>query len=106
MKIYNHGSYGKGTLIVTPANLPGGKDNSDWFDRNSGVAINYTIKFKNGMAEVDDTLGELLCSKDVKLAYEAPFLQPRAPGIAYGRRATDVPPVSAETDSAIARLQA
>lgn len=106
MRIFNSGSYGRGTLIVTPANLPGGKDNSDWFDRNSGVAISYTIKFKNGMAEVEDTLGELLCSKEVKLAYEAPFLQPRAPGIAYGRRATDVAPISPESEAAVARLQA
>ena len=104
MKIYNSGSYGKGTLIVTPANLPHGKDNSDWMDRNSGQPLMFTVRFVKGVAEVDENLGRILCAE--KLAYEAPFMQPRGPNILYGRRSSDVAPVSPEAEAALARMQA
>lgn len=61
MKVYNHGSHGRGTLFVSPgADHP---ENSAWIDATTKRPVMFTVKFLGGMAEVDSQLGAYLISK-------------------------------------------
>ena len=72
MKVYNHYSYGNGTVFVSPgAHHP---ETADWVDPKTKVPIMFTVKFKNGIAEVDDNMGRYLVKQ--KLAQASPVILP------------------------------
>jgi hypothetical protein len=84
MKVYNHGSHGRGILFVAP-----GKDHPETSDlfkvgsdpqgRKTREPIQFVVKFENGVAEVPDGLGRYLIEK--KLARKSPLIV-RAPAVA------------------------
>lgn len=77
MKIYSGTGYGNGIIFVTPgAHYP---TNSDWISvlqddqgRTIRKAIQLTVQFKNGVAEVEDSLGEYMIAQ--KLARSSPVI--------------------------------
>lgn len=72
MKIYNHHSYGEGTIFITPgAHHP---ETSDWVDQHTKMPIMFAVKFNKGMAEVSDPIGKYLLAN--KLAQKNPVILP------------------------------
>jgi hypothetical protein len=70
MKIYQPGTRGRRTHYVCPGNeFP----NSQFLDAN-GKAIQFAVKFIEGMAEVDSGLGEYMIDKGIAKASPIIFL--------------------------------
>jgi metallophosphoesterase superfamily enzyme len=68
VKIYSNSMYGRGTLFVTPGHEH--PETTDWMrpasdgeGRVVNVPVQFTVKFDNGVAEVDDQLGEYMIAK-------------------------------------------
>ena len=58
MKLFNKFSHGMGTIIFCP-----GRDhpeNPRWTNQSTGEALQFLVKFNNGVAIVDADLGEYL----------------------------------------------
>jgi hypothetical protein len=79
MKVYSTTGYGFGTIFATPgAHHP---ENGAWVKQSQGEGgrtirepIQFTVKFENGVAEVDDQLGQYLI--DRKAASRSPLVLP------------------------------
>ena len=77
MKIFNYGSRGRATIFVSPgADHP---ETSDWVKLTKDDSGNeyreplqFTVRFKDGMADVPQALGMYLIAK--KLAQKSPII--------------------------------
>jgi hypothetical protein len=72
VKVYQHSSYGKGTLLVSPG--ASHRERREWFGPN-GEPISYTVKFNGGVAEVEADLARFLIQHGH--AYREPRGTPR-----------------------------
>lgn len=80
MRIYNYYSHGRGTVFVTPGTHH--PETSDWWKVTRGPEgkefrepVMFTIRFRDGMAEVDKNLGDYMIAH--KLAQRSPIIVPQ-----------------------------
>lgn len=77
MKVYdmlNRGPQGEHTVFVSPAALDKSANNPEWFDE-SGKAVQIAVRFRNGRAEVEDSLGRILVHHNLARK-SRPLIQP------------------------------
>jgi hypothetical protein len=73
MFVYNAGSCGRATLFVSPGTHH--PENSNWVDPKTRAPLQFTIRFENGRADVDEEMGRYLI--DQELAQRSPIILPR-----------------------------
>lgn len=98
MRVYNHYSYGEGTIFITPGvHHP---ETSDWVDPRSKVPLMFAIKFTKGAAEVSDPIGKYLLAN--KLAQKNPVILPAEE---FQRQSEEIERLSRQNAALIERMK-